>query len=200
MIVNQERFNRAIALFDELNSKDPNREILGRKERPKELLYAERISTMLKNYVLNPSETLQLAARCQHIQRWKIERGNFPMTKSGYYRWRKNLRDFHAKTAKTILHEVGYKKSVIDRVSSLVKKEGLQYDSEVQTLEDVVVLVFLENYLEEFIHSHSNFDESKIMDIVSKSLRKMTTKGRRAVLTMIKIPPSFLPVIKKALD
>ncbi|MCZ6897828.1 MAG: DUF4202 family protein, partial [Betaproteobacteria bacterium] len=66
--------------------------------------------------------------------------------------------------------------------------------------EDVVVLVFLENYLEEFIHSHSNFDESKIMDIVSKSLRKMTTKGRRAVLTMIKIPPSFLPVIKKALD
>ena len=81
MIVNQERFNRAIALFDELNSKDPNREILGRKERPKELLYAERISTMLKNYVLNPSETLQLAARCQHIQRWKIERGSYPMTK-----------------------------------------------------------------------------------------------------------------------
>jgi len=200
MIDNQERLSRAIALVDELNSKDPNREILDREERPKELLYAERISTMLKNYVLNPSETLQLAARCQHIQRWKIERGNFPMTKAGYYQWRKNLRDFHAKTAKTILHEVGYEKSVIDRVSSLVKKEGLQYDSEVQTLEDVVVLVFLENYLEEFIHSHSNFDESKIMDIVSKSLRKMTTKGRRAVLTMIKIPPSFLPVIKKALD
>ncbi len=200
MIVNQERFNRAIALFDELNSKDPNREILGRKERPKELLYAERISTMLKNYVLNPSETLQLAARCQHIQRWKIERGSYPMTKSGYYRWRKNLRDFHAKTAKTILHEVGYEKSVIDRVSSLVKKEGLQYDSEVQTLEDVVVLVFLEDYLEEFIHSHSNFDESKLMNIVSKSLRKMTMKGRRAVLTMITIPPSFLPAIKKTLD
>jgi len=197
MITNQDRFNHAIELFDELNSKDPNREILGRKERPKELLYAERVSTMLNNYELNPSEALQLAARCQHIQRWKIERENFPMTKLGYYQWRKNLRDFHAKTAKTILRKVGYGNDVINRVSSLVKKEGLQSDREVQTLEDVVVMVFLENYLEAFIHSHSYFDETKIMDIVSKSLRKMTPNGRQAVLTMIKIPPSILPVIKK---
>jgi hypothetical protein len=197
MITNQDRFNRAIALFDELNSKDPNREILGQEERPKELLYAERLSAMLDNYVLNPSETLQLAARCQHIQRWKIERENFPMTKLGYYQWRKNLRDFHAKTARAILRKVGYENNVVNRVSSLVKKEGLQADSEIQTLEDVVVMVFLENYLEAFIHSHSHFDETKIMDIVRKSLRKMTTKGRQAVLTIIKIPPSILPVIKK---
>jgi len=122
------------------------------------------------------------------------------MTKSGYYQWRRNLRDFHAKTANTVLREVGYEKDIIDRVCSLVKKEGLQSDNEVQTLEDVVVLVFLENYLEEFIHSHGNFDETKIMDILSKSLRKMTTKGRQAILTMIKIPPSLLPVIKKVLD
>jgi len=200
MIVNQDRFNCAISLFDKLNSKDPNREIFDRKEQPKELLYAERISTMLKSYVLNPSETLQLAARCQHIQRWKIKRINFPMTKSGYHQWRRNLRDFHAKTANTVLREVGYEKDIIDRVCSLVKKEGLQSDNEVQTLEDVVVLVFLENYLEEFIHNHGNFDETKIMDILSKSMRKMTTKGRQSVLTMIKIPPLFLAVIKKILD
>ena len=200
MIVNQDRFNFAISLFDRLNSKDPNREILDRKERPKELLYAERLSAMLKRYVQNPSETLQLAARCQHIQRWKIERENFPMTKSGYYQWRRSLRDFHAKTANTVLHEVGYEEDIIDRVCSLVKKEGLQSDNEVQTLEDVVVLVFLENYLEEFVHSHGNFDETKIMDILSKSMRKMTTKGRQAVVTMIKIPPLFLTVIKKVLD
>ena len=200
MIANQDRFNCAISLFDGLNSKDPNREILDRKEQPKELLYAERMSEMLKRYVLNPSETLQLAARCQHIQRWKIERVNFPMTKSGYYQWRRILRDFHGKTANTVLREVGYEEDIIDRVCSLIKKEGLQSDSEVQTLEDVVVLVFLENYLEEFIHNHGNFDETKIMDILSKSMRKMTTKGRQSVLTMIKIPPLFLAVIKKILD
>ena len=188
MKVGQNRFNRAITLFDELNSKDPNREVIDGKEYPKELLYAHRVTTMLKNYVLNPSEILQLAARCQHIQRWKIERRSFPMTKVGYYQWRKSLREFHAQTAEMILSEVGYEESVIDRVCALVKKERLKTDVESQTLEDVVVLVFIENYLEEFINKHGNFDETKIMDIVDKSLRKMTAKGRQAALTMLKFP------------
>ena len=81
MIVNQDQFNHAVTLFDDLNSKDPNLEIFNGKKRPKELLYAERISVMLHKYVPNPSETLQLAARCQHIQRWKIKRDKFPLTK-----------------------------------------------------------------------------------------------------------------------
>jgi hypothetical protein len=187
MKVDQNRFNRAIALFDKLNSKDPNREVIDGKEQPKELLYAHRVTTMLKSYVPNPSEILQLAARCQHIQRWKIERRSFPMTKPGYYQWRKSLRELHAQTAETILSEVGYEESVIDRVCALVKKEGLKTDVESQALEDVVVLVFIENYLEEFIYRHGYFDETKIMDIVDKSLRKMTTKGRQAALTMIKM-------------
>jgi len=187
MKADQNRFNRAIALFDELNSEDPNREVIDGKEQPKELLYAQRVTTMLKSYVPDPSEILQLAARCQHIRRWKIERRNFPMTKTGYYQWRKNLRDLHARTAATILREVGYEESVIDRVCALVKKEGLKTDVESQTLEDVVVLVFIENYLEEFIYRHGYFDETKIMDIVDKSLRKMTAKGRQAALIMIKM-------------
>ena len=197
MIVNQDRFNHAITLFDDLNSKDPNLEIFNGKKRPKELLYAERISEMLHKYVPNPSETLQLAARCQHIQRWKIKRDKFPLTKSGYYQWRKNLNKLHASTAYAILCKVGYEEDVINHVLHLVKKERLKSDNEAQTLEDVIVLVFIESYLEEFIRNHSNFDESKIMDIVCKSLHKMTVKGRQAVLTMIKIPPSIFPIIKK---
>jgi len=197
MIVNQDRFNRAIKLFDDLNSKDPNLEIFNGKKRPKELLYAERISIMLHKYVPNPSESLQLAARCQHIQRWKIKRDKFPITKSGYYQWRKNLKKLHANTAKAILRKVGYEEDIINHVLQLVKKERLKSDNEAQTLEDVIVLVFIESYLEEFIHNHSNFDDSKIMDIVFKSLHKMTAKGRQAVLTMIKIPPSVFPIIKK---
>lgn len=193
MKVDQDRFNRAIALFDELNSKDPNREVIDRKEQPKELVYARRVAKMLNSYVPNSSEVLKLAARCQHIQRWKIERRSFPMTKIGYYQWRKSLRDLHSQTAEAILRKVGYEENVVDRVCSLVKKEGLKTDIESQILEDVVVLVFIENYLEEFIYSHSNFDEIKIMDIVNKSLRKMTAKGRQAALAIIKkCPHKFL--------
>tara|TARA_B100000686_G_scaffold12165_1_gene11850 strand:- start:3557 stop:4171 length:615 start_codon:yes stop_codon:yes gene_type:complete len=186
MKANKNRFNLAITLFDELNSKDPNREVINGEDQPKELIYAHRVTTMLKNYVSNPSETLQLAARCQHIQRWKVERRSFPMTKAGYYQWRKNLRELHVQTAEKILREVGYEESVIDRVCSLVKKEKLKTDVESQTLEDVVVLVFMENYLEDFINKHGNYDETKIMDIVVKSLRKMTAKGRQEALAILK--------------
>ena len=190
MKVDQNRCNHALALFDELNRKDPNREFINGKEEPKELIYAQRVTKMLKSYVPNPSEILQLAARCQHIQRWKIERKSFPMTKPGYHQWRTSLRKLHAETAETVLREVGYEKSVIDRVCALVKKEELKTDVESQALEDVVVLVFIENYLKEFINKHADFDEIKIMNIVDKSLCKMTAKGRQTALTMIKLSVS----------
>jgi hypothetical protein len=109
------------------------------------------------------------------------------MTKPGYHQWRTSLRELHAETAETVLREVGYEKNVIDRVCALVKKEGLKTDVESQALEDVVVLVFIENYLKEFINKHGDFDETKIMDIVDKSLCKMTMKGRQVALAMIKL-------------
>ena len=58
---------------------------------------------------------------------------------------------------------------------------------ESQALEDVVVLVFIENYLKEFINKHGDFDETKIMDIIDKSLCKMSAKGRQRALSMIKL-------------
>ena len=187
MKIDQNRFNQAIALFDELNKEDPNREFINGKEEPKELLYAQRVTTMLKSYVSDPSEILQLAARCQHIQRWRIERKSFPKTKLGYHQWRTSLREFHAKTAEKILRKVGYEESIVNHVCALVRKEGLKTDAESQALEDVVVLVFIENYLKEFINKHSDFDEAKIMNILDKSLCKMTIKGRQRALTMIKL-------------
>jgi len=80
-----------------------------------------------------------------------------------------------------------------------VKKESLQLDAEAQTLEDVIVLVFLEDYLEDFIRTHSSYDEAKLMDILRKTLKKMSARGREAALTMIELPSSLLPTIRKAI-
>jgi hypothetical protein len=96
----------------------------------------------------------------------------------------------HAKTAETILRRVGYEENIIDHVCALVKKEGLKTNIESQALEDVVVLVFIENYLKEFINKHGDFDETKIMDIIDKSLCKMSAKGRQRALSMIKLAVS----------
>jgi len=200
MIVDQARFDQAIASFDALNKQDPNLEVSAGNKYPKELLYAQRMSAMLKRYASAASEELQLAARCQHIQRWKIARTSYPMTKAGYYQWRNELKSLHADIAQTVLREAGYDDVAISRVCSLVRKAAPLNDSEAQTLEDVVVLVFLESYLEQFVAAHSDYDEAKFIDILNKTLRKMSTKARAAALTMIDLPSGLVPLIKSLVE
>jgi hypothetical protein len=200
MIIDPARFNQAIASIDAANAEDPNRETADGSDYPKELLYAHRMSAMLARFTSDASEALQLAVRAQHIQRWKIPRSEYPMTRAGYHQWRTRLRDFHAEVATGLLKEAGYDDETIARVCSLLKKEHLRQDAEAQTLEDVSVLVFIESYLEDFVRTHSDYDEAKLIDILRKSLRKMSARGREAALTMITLPSSLLPTIEKAVQ
>lgn len=200
MITDATRFEQAIARIDAANAEDPNRESADGREYPKELLYAQRMSAMLERFMTDASEALQLAVRCQHIQRWKIPRAEYPMTRAGYHQWRTRLRDFHAEVATALLKDVGYDDVTIARVCSLVRKEHLQQDAEAQALEDISVLVFLESYLEDFARSHPEYDEAKLIDILRKSLRKMSAHGREAALSLIQLPSSLLPTIQKAVQ
>src|SRR5262245_10804188 len=68
------RFERAIAGFDAANAADPHGETVDGVERPKELVYAERMSAMLDRFAPDAPEVVRLAARCQHIERWRIPR------------------------------------------------------------------------------------------------------------------------------
>jgi len=77
------RFAAAIAQVDAANGLDPNRETVAGSPRPKELVYAERMSAMLARFVPDASEALKLAARCQHIERWKTPRSDYPQTRAG---------------------------------------------------------------------------------------------------------------------
>src|SRR4051812_11345330 len=96
------------------------------------------------------SEALLLAARAQHLMRWSIPRSQFPMDRAGYLQWRTTLYDFHADRAAEVMREVGYDDATIARVRSLIRKEKIKADAEMQTLEDVICLVFLENYFADF--------------------------------------------------
>lgn len=196
-ISSQQRFETALASFDALNKLDPNTEIVDGRPYPKELLYAERMSAMLSRFAPDASEALQLAARCQHIQRWKIARSSYPMTKAGYHQWRNELKAFHAGIAREVLAEAGYDELMIARVCTLVTKAALHTDAEAKTLEDVVVLVFLESYLEPFVASHSDYDTDKFADILNKTLRKTSLKARQAALSMIVIAPGLRPLLEQ---
>jgi hypothetical protein len=185
MLPNQERFNAAIARFDALNSEDPHTEVYNGKTYPKELLYALRMTEWLFRVEPNPSEALQLAIRSQHLRRWTIPRSDYPMDLAGYNKWRNNLRKFHADLAGQVLLEVGYDAETIDRVQFLILKRQLKIDAEVQLLEDVVCVVFLENYFLDFARQH---DEEKVIDIVQKTWRKMTPRGQEIALTLPMLP------------
>ena len=193
------RFDAAIAQFDAANGQDPNRETSGGSSRPKELVYADRMSAMLARFVPDASEALQLAARCQHIERWKIPRSQYPQTRAGYQQWRASLRDFHADRAGGILRDVGYDDATIARVRGLIRKERMKSDPDAQALEDVVALVFLENYLEDFVATHADYDEAKFVDILQKTARKMSARGRAAAVTEISVPQALRAVIANAM-
>jgi len=189
-----DRFAQAIAEFDAQNAQDPNRD--PQSGRPKELVYAEQMTRWLEKLAPSASETLRLAVRAQHIKRWKIPRSHYPMNRIGYLKWRTDLKNFHAALAGGILGELGYDEGTIARVQALLRKERLKQDSEAQTLEDVICLVFLENYFADFAKQH---DAEKIVDILRKTWKKMSENGQKAALGLA-MPPEAGALVKKALS
>lgn len=189
------KFENAIRRIDAKNAEDPNKEIYKGQEYPKELLYAQRMSEKLLQFKPQVSEELQIAARAQHICRWQYPRNNYPMDRKGYLQWREELKKIHADITAEILEKVGYQQEFIDRVSFLIKKKLIKKDVESQIMEDVVCLVFLEFYFEDFAAKH---EDEKVIDIVRKTWAKMSAEGHEAAL---KLPHSkkSLTLIKKAL-
>ncbi|MDH7444191.1 DUF4202 domain-containing protein [Aquimarina sp. 2201CG14-23] len=189
------KLTKAFSLFDESNAKDPNTEIVDGKSIAKELVYGQRMSQTLNNFVSEPSEALQLAARAQHICRWEIPRNSYPMDRVGYLKWREELKKFHAKKASAILQDIEYDEATIKRVSFLIQKKKLKKDEETQILEDVICLVFLEFYYEEFSEKHTT---EKVVDILQKTWRKMSKDGHQTALK-ISYSKKALSLIQKAL-
>ena len=181
MISEPQRFEAAIRRFDEANRDDPNRDVFEGRAQPRELLYAQRMTHWLERMAPDASEPLRLAARSQHLCRWQIPRQEYPMDRAGYYRWRTRLYAFHAEKAGQILREVGYDAATTARVQELLRKLRIKSDPEMQLLEDVICLVFLENYFADFSRQH---DEAKLIVILQKTWRKMSPQGQQAALQL----------------
>ncbi|MGJ5643373.1 DUF4202 domain-containing protein [Formosa sp. S-31] len=189
------KFEQAIALIDEKNSKDQNQEIIDGVSYPKELVYSRRMTDCLLNFKSDASEALQIAARAQHICRWEIPRKDYPMDKPGYMSWRNELKKMHVGLAGDILKQVGYDEEFIARVQFLISKKSFKKDADSQTLEDVVCLVFLQYYFEDFASKHS---DEKLIDIVKKTWNKMSETGHKKALELSYSDKS-LNLIKQAL-
>ena len=192
----KKRLKAIFELIDKANAEDPNFENDNGKTLPKELLYGQRMTKMLEDYVDgNPSEPLAIAARAQHICRWEIPREKYPMDRAGYLKWRADLKKFHADKTSSLMQQLDYDARTIERVSFLLQKKQLKRDSGTQILEDIVCLVFLKYYFEDFSKKHS---DEKIIDILQKTWRKMSEKGKKLALTL-NFSNAASDLIKKAL-
>ena len=190
------RLDEALRRFDEANAEDPNREVVDGAPVPKELIYGQRMSARLDAFSPDAPETVRLAARAQHIKRWEVPRDSYPEGRAGYLKWRTDLYKRHGDIAAEIMRDVGYEDDALERVRTLLRKRGLKTDPDVQLLEDVICLVFLEHYFHDFAKKH---DEEKLIPIVQKTWKKMTAAAHEAAL-QLDYAPEDLAVIQKALE
>ena len=165
------RFERAVKLFDEANAADPNVERVDGVDHPRELLYAKWLSEWVLKLAPDASEHLRLAARCQHLCRWQIPRGSYPMDRAGYLQWRTALKKFHAQKSGELLRQAGYPDEIIAKVQDLNLKKNFPHDPESRVLEDTLCLVFLEHQFADLARKTA---EDKVINALRKSWNKMT--------------------------
>jgi hypothetical protein len=164
-----EALDEAFAAIDAENAGDP----FG-----KELDHAQRAVEWVRTLRPDASDELLLAARGHHVRRWEIPRSSEPDGRAGYLRWKRRLQQHHADVLGRVLDRRGFD---VARVQSIVQKERLRTDADVQTLEDALALVFLETQLAEL---NEKLDDDHMVDVLAKTLRKMTPGGRTAAASL----------------
>jgi hypothetical protein len=175
------RLAQVLALIDAANTADPSRD----DGHPAAWLYGQRMTEELRRLVPDATEILQIAARGQHVERWLLPRKDYPEGKAGYLDWRREQARRHAVRLAGMMETAGYGPEDRTRVGVLLRKEGLKRDAEVQALEDVICFTFLRWYFQPFAASR---DPAEVLDIVTKTARKMSVEGRARALREFALP------------
>lgn len=170
--------------IDAANAEDPNLE----DGLPEALLYGQRMSAELDRLFPDASDELQIAARGQHVERWKLKRTEYPEGRAGYLAWRKAQGLYHADVVRGFMEQADYGADQLETVEKMLRKQGIKRDAEVQALEDVICFVFLKWYFEPFAAKHS---PEKIQRIIEKTAVKMSTEGRARLLKEFSLPENL---------
>lgn len=185
---------QARKLIDAAHAADPKRTPDGRAA---ELVYADRLESWVARLVPAATPLLLLAARCQHLERWSVPRTTFPEGKAGYLKWRQSLYGKQAARAKELLLAAGVAAAEADEAATWVAKTAPKTNPGTQALEDAACLVFLENEIEAFAAQHADYPETKFVDILRKTWKKMSPPAQAAALGL-KLPPGVAALVNAA--
>jgi tRNAThr (cytosine32-N3)-methyltransferase len=166
--------------------------------KPDARAYADHVERWMRTLVPQPSLALRLAARAQHLERWAIPRSDYPADKPGYFAWRKAVHRRQGARAQEILLAAGIDAGTAARVDALVAKATPRDDTEGQALEDAACLTFFTTELGAFAAAHADYTSDKYLDILRKTLRKMSTAGR-AEAARLTLPEPLAGLMRTAL-
>lgn len=176
-----DRERAALARFDAAHREDPRSIEVDGVPVPWSVHYHARLAHWVRRFDPDASVPLRLASACQHIRRWTVPRDRYEAGRRGYRRWRSDLAQMHARTAREVLTDAGFDEATIERVEALVRKSGLARDPEVQLFEDAICMVFFELDFADLARRH---DDDKLVDILRRTWEKMSAKGQEAALAL----------------
>lgn len=184
------RFAATIAAIDAANVADPHALMVDGVARPKEVVHAEAMTDWVTRLDPQADEAQLYAARAHHLRRWTHPRAAFPEGRAGYLRWRTEAKRLQAAETAELLVEAGHDDALVERVRTLVAKEGLgrgdlpDLDGRppaVQTHEDALCLVFLTT---QFDPVADQLGDDKMVGVLARTLAKMGERGRSAALAL----------------
>ncbi|BDD00969.1 DUF4202 domain-containing protein [Persicobacter psychrovividus] len=195
--MSQDQLQQVLNLIDEKNRQDPKTINSNGEELTEELLYSQRMTAWLFKMETSPAAELQIAVRANHVGRWESPRTDYPEGRKGYLKWRTDLIQHHLQLTHQMMDQAGFGEAQKQAVRKIMEKKHIKRDADCQTYEDVICLVFLENYLADF-YAAADIEEEKMVSIIQKTWHKMSAKGQEMALT-IPFSAEALDLVKKAL-
>ncbi|UZJ54532.1 hypothetical protein CBS101457_003852 [Exobasidium rhododendri] len=186
-------------------------------EKQDELEYADAVENWIVKLIASTADSeeklldieggkdiLRLAARCQHLERFKTPRSSYPEGKPSYLKWRRDLYKIQANRAMQLLEQAGVSSQERENVGIWVSKTDLKPGKEggiwgTQLLEDAAVLVFLQDQLMQFATQHSTYTRDKFVDILRKTWRKLSSNGKETAKGL-DMPEGLKGIVAEAIE
>ena len=175
------QYIKALELINSVHNQDPNTETIDGVEVKSELLYGNRMLSVLHKVAPDASLELKLAAQCQHISRWSIPRATFSMDKKGYYQWRAAIMEHQLNVTTNTLKQANIADESIAVVVDALKNKADKTHHNASIIEDTACLTFIKWYLVPFA---GQFDAAKATVILKKTANKMSERGLGLIAQM----------------
>jgi hypothetical protein len=193
-MIDDDLYKVALVEIEKAHAQDPSAEEVNGVAVPAELVYSQRMLSVLDMVSPGSSNDMKLAVQCQHLKRWNIPRANHPFTRRGYHQWRREVMVYQLEQTKMILISVGVSDADISWIVNALQNQGDTSVPESQIIMDTACLVFLKWYMEPFSAKH---EHEKVADILKKTMRKMSEAGI-SLIAKLDLPASAQLILSQA--